>query len=57
VANALILAATSRSVVSLDGATGSVRRTFPIPPPPSGSRVFPLGTGFLVAGPSSRVYQ
>ena len=54
---ATVLATSARGVVSLDGSTGSVQRTFSVPAPPSGSRVFPVGTGFLVAGSTTAVYQ
>ena len=54
---ATVLAASASGVVSLDGSTGSVQRTFSVATPTSGSRVFPLGTGFLVAGSRTQVYQ
>jgi hypothetical protein len=41
----------------LDGFDGSVRHTYPVPAPSNSSRVFPLGTGFLVAGATTKVYQ
>jgi len=54
---ATVLAASASGAVSLDGSTGSVQRTFSVPAAPSGSRVFPVGTGFLVAGSRTQVYQ
>jgi len=56
-AGATVLAPSASGVVSLDGRTGSVQRTFSVPAPSTGSRVFPLGTGFLVAGSRTEVYQ
>lgn len=44
-------------IAELNPATGRVSRTFPVPPPAPGSRVFPYGTGFLVAGPHTTVYR
>jgi hypothetical protein len=54
---ATVLAASASGVVSLDGSTGSVQHTFSVPAASSGSRVFPLGSGFLVAGSRTQVYQ
>ena len=56
-AGATVLAPSANGVVRLDGSTGTVQRTFAVPAPSSGSRVFPMGTGFLVAGSGTRVYQ
>jgi outer membrane protein assembly factor BamB len=54
---ATVLAGSASGVVSLDGSTGSVKRTFSVPAPSNGGRVFPVGTGFLVAGSRTQVYQ
>jgi hypothetical protein len=54
---ATVLAPSANGVVRLDGSTGSVQHTFSVPAPPSGGRVFPVGTGFLVAGSRTQVYQ
>jgi hypothetical protein len=54
---ATVLAASASGVVSLDGSTGSVQHTFSVPAASSGSRVFPVGSGFLVAGSRTQVYQ
>ena len=53
---AIIAAATSAGIAVLDPITGEPGRTFPIGVP-VGSRVYPFGTGFVVAGPSTAVYQ
>jgi PQQ-like domain len=55
--DAVVLAPSARGVVSLDAFDGLVRHTYPVPAPSNGSRVFPLGTGFLVAGATTKVYQ
>lgn len=52
-ATARITAPTPDGVRILDGATGRTTRTFRVAPPPGGSRVYPLGTGFLVAAPTA----
>lgn len=44
-------------IAELSPATGKVARTFPVAPPAPGSRVFPYGTGFVVAGPHTVVYR
>jgi hypothetical protein len=54
---ATVLAVSASGVVRLDGSTGSVQHTFSVPAASSGSRVFPLGSGFLVAGSGTQVYQ
>jgi hypothetical protein len=54
---AAVLAASASGVVSLDGSTGSVQHTFSVPAASSGSRVFSVGSGFLVAGSRTQVYQ
>jgi hypothetical protein len=41
----------------LNGTTGKVAHSYQIPAPPSGSQIYPVGTGFLVAGPHTAVYQ
>lgn len=51
------LAPTSSAAVLFDPATGRTRHTYPVTPPPPGSRVFPLGTGLLVAGRHTVVYR
>lgn len=51
------LAPTSSGAVLLNGGTGTPATSYPIPPPPAGSQVFALGTGLLVAGPKTIVYQ
>jgi hypothetical protein len=51
-----IAAASPAGIVLLDPTTGEPSRTFPVGVP-AGSRVYPFGTGFVVAGPSTAVYQ
>jgi outer membrane protein assembly factor BamB len=56
--NSTVLVALSRGVQSLDGSTGAGKTTYTLDPAPQpGSDVYPLGTGFLVAGPSTTVFQ
>jgi PQQ-like domain len=50
-------APTSSGAVLLNGSTGSPTTRYPIAPPASGSRVFALGTGLLVAGPRTVAYR
>ena len=52
----IIAAATPAGIGVLDPTTGEPSRTFPFGVP-TGSRVYPFGTGFVVAGPSTAVYQ
>jgi hypothetical protein len=49
--------ATSRGITQLDGADGRARHAFSVPAPAPGSRVYPFGTGFIVAGQTTTVYQ
>ena len=49
-ASARISVPTDGGVGLIDGSTGQLSRTYPIGALPAGSRVYPLGTGFLVAG-------
>lgn len=53
----LVLAPAASGVVSLSGTSGHIERTYPVPAPAEGSQVFPVGTGFLVAGPATSVYR
>ena len=56
--NAVVLVPTSSGVAALDGNTGKSSAQYPVPAPPKGSQIFPLGRGFLVAAPTSTaVYQ
>lgn len=48
---------TSTGVALLDPHTGKVAKTFAIPAPASGSRVYAFGTGFVVAGARTVVYS
>jgi outer membrane protein assembly factor BamB len=52
-----VAVADSGGIALLDPGTGKPRRTFPVTVPASGSLSYPFGTGFLVAGPSTTVYQ
>jgi hypothetical protein len=56
-AQARLAVATSAGIAELDGATGHPARTFSVAAPAAGSLVYPLGTGFLVAGPSTVCYR
>jgi PQQ-like domain len=51
------LAISSRGIVDLNTSTGDAKATYQIPAPPAGSRVYPLGTGFVVASTSTAVYR
>jgi outer membrane protein assembly factor BamB len=56
--SSVVLVASPGGVDLLDGATGRVSLTLPVvPPPPAGSRVFAVGTGFVLAGSSTIVYK
>jgi hypothetical protein len=44
-------------LAQLDPATGRADRRFPVGTQPRGSLVYPLGRGFLVAGPHTTVYS
>jgi hypothetical protein len=50
-------APTSGGIVQLDSSDGRVRGSFDVTPPDAGSQVYPLGAGFLVAGPRTVVYR
>ena len=53
-----MLAVPSRTGVALlDPSDGAVQRRYAVTPPPAGSLVYPLGTGFLVAGPRTARYR
>jgi hypothetical protein len=51
------LAVTAAGVVELDGESGAVTTTYPIPAAPAGASANRLGTGFVIAGPSTAVYR
>jgi outer membrane protein assembly factor BamB len=51
-----IAAGDPAGIVVLDRTTGQPSATFPVGVPTS-SRVYPFGTGFVVAGPSTAVYR
>jgi PQQ-like domain len=55
--SSVVLVAAAGGVDLLDGLTGRVSQTLPVPTPPAGSRIFVVGTGFVVAGPSTIVYK
>jgi len=44
-------------ITLLDPGTGKTARSFPVAAPRSGSLVYPLGTGFVVAGAATTVYR
>jgi outer membrane protein assembly factor BamB len=54
---AFVAVPTTAGVDLLDGATGSVVKSYPVAAPPSGSQVYAFGTGFVVAGSSTAVYR
>ncbi|MEP6598807.1 MAG: PQQ-binding-like beta-propeller repeat protein [Actinomycetota bacterium] len=54
---ALVIVPAATGVDLLDGRTGAVRTRYRLAPPPPASRVVAFGTGFLLAGPSTVVYQ
>ncbi|HZZ97908.1 MAG TPA: PQQ-binding-like beta-propeller repeat protein [Jatrophihabitantaceae bacterium] len=56
-ADARLAVATSRGITQLDGADGRARHAFSVPAPAPGSLVYPFGTGFIVAGQTTTVYQ
>jgi hypothetical protein len=57
-ASSILLVAGSDGVNRLDPGTGKVAQTLPTSPvPPSESRAYPVGTGFLVAGTGTTVYR
>jgi hypothetical protein len=56
-ARSLLSVPASSGIAQLDPADGRVSHTFDITPPAAGSQVYPLGTGFLVAGPHTVVYR
>lgn len=56
-ATGVVAVPTADGLAVLDGTTGKVRTSFPVGAPPEGSRVYPLGTGFVVAGPTTTVYR
>ena len=54
--SARILVPTPSGVAALDGASGKVTTQYAVPPPEPGGQVYPVGNGFLVAGPSTAYY-
>ncbi|MDT4981007.1 MAG: hypothetical protein QOG07_2886, partial [Pseudonocardiales bacterium] len=56
-AASIIAAATSSGIALLDPATGEPNPIYPVGAPAAGSRVYPFGTGFVVAGSSTTVYR
>jgi outer membrane protein assembly factor BamB len=56
-AKARLAAPASSGIVTLDGGSGSVGHRYTVAAPPPGSLVYPFGSGFVVAGPSTTVYR
>jgi hypothetical protein len=56
-ANARLTAPSSSGIIELDGSTGSTAHSFSVTAPPAASSVYPFGTGFVVAGRRTTVYQ
>jgi outer membrane protein assembly factor BamB len=54
-ATARITVPSDRGIAVLDGNDGRVSSHFAVTPPPTGSRVYSLGTGFLVSDPAGIV--
>ncbi len=54
---AIVALPTTAGIATLDGDTGKTETTYPVGAPQAGSAVFPLGNGFVVAGPSTTVYR
>ena len=51
------LTITAQGITEIDGTTGQVATTHPIPAPPAGSTAVRVGTGFVIAGSSTTVYR
>jgi hypothetical protein len=56
-ATAIVAAATAQGVDLLDGATGRVTRTVAMTTAAIGRTAYPLGSGFVLSGPSTEVYR
>jgi PQQ-like domain len=54
---ATVAVATAQGVNLLDGATGRIARTVAITSVPAGSTAYPLGTGFVLSGPTTEGYR
>jgi hypothetical protein len=54
---ARLAAGTSSGIEEIDGATGKARATYRASAPAAGSLVYPFGTGFLIAGPTTTLYK
>lgn len=52
-----IAAGVPTGIAELDGKTGQAGTTHPVGAPSGTSLVYPYGTGFLIAGPTTTVYQ
>jgi len=52
-----IAVASAAGIALLEPGTGKTARTIAVAAPPAGSVVYPFGTGFVVAGPSTTVYR
>ena len=55
--SALVLAPAGGHVTSFSGRDGTVKSTFSVPVAGAGATVYPVGTGFVVAGTGTAVYQ
>jgi hypothetical protein len=47
----------SSGIAELDGSNGQPHESFAVTAPSAGSLVYPFGTGFLVAGPTTTLYR
>lgn len=54
---AYLAVAGSGGIDLLDGSTGAVSRALAVSAPAAGSLIYPFGSGFVVAGPSTVVYK
>jgi hypothetical protein len=55
--SAHVAVSSAQGIDMLDGGNGTIVRTFPVSPPPTGSLVYAFGAGFIVAGSNTTVYQ
>ena len=56
-AQSIVLVPASDGVDALNGTTGQVKQSYPVTVPSGASSVYPVATGFVVAGPSTALYR
>ncbi len=54
---ARVLVPAAGGIAALSSATGAIDTAYAVAAPPDGARVWPYGTGFLVAGPTTTLYR